>query len=319
MSSLKNALTASSEHPPLVVIQGPTASGKTALSLALARRFGGEIVNADSLQLVRHFTIGTAKPEPQERALAPHHLFDVLEPDEPLDAGVYVALARPVIADIHRRGRLPVVTGGTGLYVRALLGGLVALPGRDESLRARYESVLSQEGAAGLFALLEGMDPRAGDHIDRDNPRRVVRALEVLELTGRPIWAWQREHAFSQRPYRACVFALLPDMDWLRERVVRRTEAMLSRGFVEEVRGLVARYPVQAKPFGAIGYAQIVEMLAGEFPPAELAGRIVTATMQYAKKQLRWLRTEPDLFWLAPGEHDRALSHLSRWLGTATG
>jgi tRNA dimethylallyltransferase len=307
-------LGSNERKPQIAVVQGPTASGKTELAVRIARRFDGELVNADSLQWVKYFDIGTAKPSASDRAAVQHYLIDSVEPDEHTDVATYLRLARPIIADIQKRGSLPIVEGGTGLYVRALLGGLVELPGRNDALRERFEALLMSEGPEGLFAELERREPHAAQHIDRDNPRRVIRALEVLELTGKPIWSWQREHGFSERPYDAFIIAIRPDMESLQVRVEDRTDYMLKLGLVDEVRDLLNRYPRTLKAFGAIGYAQVLQMIDGEFPESELKARIVTATMQYAKKQLRWLKTEKDVHWIVSGEQDQVLAELGEWV-----
>ncbi|RJO74434.1 MAG: tRNA (adenosine(37)-N6)-dimethylallyltransferase MiaA [Myxococcales bacterium] len=307
-----------SSKPKLVAVQGPTASGKSGFAIRLALRFDGEIVNADSLQRVRHFDIGTAKPTPEESARIAHHLFDAIEPAEPTDAGRYLAAARPVIAAIAARGRVPVVVGGTGLYVRALLYGLVALPPRNETLRSEYEAILRTQGREALVEQLLFQCPDAPTHIDCRNPARVVRALEVLALTGQPIWRWQAEHRFAERPYEAFSIALNPDPDVLAERIARRSERMVEAGLVEEVKDLLRRFPDRSlKPYGAIGYRQVLEYLGGGLAYDALAPAITRATWHYARKQLSWLRTEKNLRWMRPEEESAVAEEIAAFLARA--
>ena len=280
------------KRPKIIVIQGPTASGKTGLAVEVAERFGGEIVNADSLQWIREFDAGTAKPTPEERARAVFHLVDVFDPADRPDAGCFVDLARHAIADIFERGCLPIIAGGTALYVRTLLGGLVELPSRNDDLRAGYDAVLEDKGAAGLAELLLQKDPTAQNHIDLQNPVRVVRALEVLDLTGLPIQEHQARHRFAERPYRALRFHLDVDLDSLDHRIHLRTAIMLESGLIEEALRLLARYGEDCLPMRSIGYRQVAQCLAGEFPESQVQEKIETATRRYARKQIRWMNKE---------------------------
>ncbi len=308
-------MAASSKPTKIIVIQGATASGKTGLAIELAKRFSGEIVNADSLQMVRGFDIGTAKPTLSERSQAAHHLIDVVEPDEPLDVARFVEMAAGCIRNLEKSGKLSIIAGGTGLYVRALLGGLVDLPGRNDVLRAKYEKTLEECGAEALFATLAAQAPEAEQHVDRRNPRRVIRALEVLELTGKPIWQWQDEHRFAEKPYRALRFAIDASTEWLRPRVEQRTRQMLENGLIEEVRSLLRRFPDAApKAFEAIGYRQVLAVINGEAAESELASAIATATVRYARKQRMWLRKEHDIKWIAPGELDSVVATTADFL-----
>ncbi len=285
-------LSSPDTRPNVVVIQGPTASGKTGLAVEIAERFDGEIVNADSLQWIREFDAGTAKPTPEERERAVFHLVDIFDPADRPDAGCFVNLAREAIADIAERSRLPVIAGGTALYVRALLGGLVELPSRDDELRASYDSILQSEGAEALAKRLLEKDPSAADHIDLQNPVRVVRALEVLEKTGIPIQEHQARHRFAERPYRALRLHLEADLNELDRRIHLRTRMMLDAGLIEEALRLLARYGDDSLPMRSIGYRQVVRCLAGDFPESLLQEKIEVATRRYARKQLRWMHHE---------------------------
>jgi tRNA dimethylallyltransferase len=303
--------------PRIAVIVGPTASGKTALSLRLveavrARGGDGEIVSADSQQVYVGMDVGTAKATAAERAAVRHHLVDVVRPDEPMTAARFVALADAAIAGIAARGRVPVVAGGTGLYVRALLHGLFEGPGADPALRARLEA----EGAAALHARLGSVDPEAAARIDPADLRRLVRALEVFELTGTPISEHQRAHDIRRAPrrYPARVIGLDPPRDELRARIARRVDAMLAAGLVAEVRALVGSgLDPSLRAFDAIGYREALACLRGELPEGQVAEAIEAATRRFARRQLAWFRSEPEVTWYkAEGSVD--LPRLAAWL-----
>jgi tRNA dimethylallyltransferase len=297
----------------LVVVVGPTASGKSALALDLARASGGEIISADSQQVYRGMDIGTGKLPVAERAGVPHHLIDVVDPDDTMTAARFVGLADAVLADLERRApHTPViVAGGTGLYVRALLHGLFEGPGADAALRAR----LSTQGAPALLARLTEVDPESAGRILPNDTRRLIRALEVFELTGRPISALQREHDVRRAParYRARWIGLAPPRDELHRRIEARVDAMLAAGLIDEVRGLADRYPLDLRAFDAIGYREAREVLRGTLDPTAAPAHIKAATRRYARRQLGWFRSEPAITWYnARGAVDLA-SHIE-WL-----
>jgi tRNA dimethylallyltransferase len=299
---------------PLVAVVGPTASGKSALALRLARARSGEIVSCDSLQVYRGLDIGSAKPTPQERAEVRHHLVDVAEPDEPFSAATYARLARAAVADIAARGRLPVVAGGTGLYLRALLEGLFEGPSRDEALRGRLEGLAERFGDARLHRLLARADPEAAARIPPRDRVRVVRALEVYYATGRPISEGQRGGAEPLRGFRPLVVGLDPDRAALREAVEERTREMLARGLLEEARALVERYGPGLRPLQSIGYRQAAAVVRGEMGLDEAERSIVTETMRFAKRQKTWFRhQQPGVVWFARA--DEALAEVLRWVG----
>jgi tRNA dimethylallyltransferase len=303
--------------PRIVVIVGPTASGKTALSLGLvdavrARGREAEVVSADSQQVYAGMDVGTAKATPEERARVRHHLIDVVRPDEAMTAARFVALADAALADIAARGRAAVVVGGTGLYVRALLHGLFEGPGADAALRARLEA----QGAAALHARLGAVDPEAAARIDASDLRRLVRALEVFELTGTPISVHQRAHDIRRAPrrYPARVVGLDPERQELRSRIARRVEAMLAAGLVDEVRRLAdAGFDLGLRAFDAIGYREARACLRGELDAGALAETIAAATRRFARRQLSWFRSEPDVVWHRGGR-EVDLDALAAWL-----
>ena len=304
-----------SPRPRLVVVAGPTAVGKTAVSLALAEKFGGEIINADSMQIYRYMDIGTAKPTLDEQKRAVHHLIDIVHPDQDFDAAAYLRLARPVVADIDRRGLVPVVVGGTGLYLRSLVGGLFKGPGRDEAIRARLKTEAEQSGRDALHARLAMVDPTAATRIHPNDLVRVVRALEVFEITGRPISDFQAEHGLAEEPYEVLYFFLHLPREILYERINRRTSAMFDAGLPEEVRGLLDRgYSPDLKPLQSIGYKETVAYLRGRLTLSEAVRDTARNTRRYAKRQLTWHRDTGNVVRLMPGDLDRIMQITAEFL-----
>jgi tRNA dimethylallyltransferase len=298
---------------PLVAIVGPTASGKSALALRLARERSGEIVSCDSLQVYRGLDIGSAKATPAERAEIPHHLLDVAGPGDVFSAADYARLARQALEGVRARGRLPIVAGGTGLYLRALLEGLFEGPPRDEALRRRLEALADRFGDARLHRLLSHKDEAAAARIPPRDRVRVVRALEVFRATGRPISDQQREGAVPLRGYEVLAVGLDPGRAALREAIEARTREMLARGLVDEVRGLVdGGLDPLARPLQAIGYSQALSVLRGEMTQDEAERAIVTATLRFAKRQMTWFRHQADARWFAHA--DLALEAVRTWL-----
>ena len=301
--------------PRLICILGPTGVGKTAMALELAGRWGGEIVSADSMQVYRHMDIGTAKPTPEERRRIPHHLLDVVNPDEPFDVSLYIRLANGIIADLHREERPVFVVGGTGLYIRALLGGLIDGPGADEVLRRELKQEMNQRGKAHIYQRLRTRDPRAADRIHPHDGVRIIRALEVLELTGRSIVDHQQEHRFREAPYEVLKIGLLPERERLQARIDSRTDRMIEEGFVEEVRRLLATgYDGSLKPMQSLGYRHIMAYLAGKEDLEEAVRLIKRDTGRYAKRQMTWFAAEREVDWLDPGDVDVASKRIGLFL-----
>jgi tRNA dimethylallyltransferase len=297
----------------LVAIVGPTAAGKSALALALARERGGEIVCCDSLQVYRGLDIGSAKATPEERAAVPHHLLDVVDPDQDFSAAEYSRQARAALHQIAARGRLAVVAGGTGLYLRAMLHGLFSGPSRDERLRARLERVAARRGDPALHRMLAAVDPEAAARIAPRDRVRVVRALEVFRATRRPLSEHHRAGADPLRGHDVLVVGLDPPRDALRAAVERRTAGMLAGGLVDEVRGLLDRgYAAELRPLRAIGYRQAVAVLRGEMTAADAQRAIVAETMQYAKRQMTWFRHQARAEWFQAPEP--ALAAARAWV-----
>jgi tRNA dimethylallyltransferase len=296
----------------LVGIVGPTASGKSALALDLARECGGEIVSCDSLQVYRGLDIGSAKPTVLERTLVPHHLVDVAEPDGAFSAAEYARLARAAIEDIACRGRLPILAGGTGLYLRALLEGLFPGPARDEALRARLESIAQLRGCERLHRLLSRVDPGAAQRIRVRDRVRVIRALEVYFLTGKPLSQQQGHGEQALLGHDTLIVGLAPSRTELARRVERRTEAMLAAGLIDETRALMARGLGSARPLRAIGYRQAVAVIEGRLALEAAQVEITRDTMRYAKRQMTWFRHQAQVAWFADAPH--AHEAVVQWL-----
>jgi tRNA dimethylallyltransferase len=283
---------------PVLVVCGPTASGKTGWSLKLAEHFPIEIISADSRQVYRQMDIGTAKATLEEQALVPHHMINLIDPDQEFSVAQYVERARPLIEEISRRGKIPCVVGGTGLYIRALLGGLADTPTADQKLRDRLHQREIDEGEGTLHAELAKIDPVAAERIHPNNVVRLVRALEVYYVSGRSLTELQQEHKFADQPYR--VMKLAPDQKRaeLYRRIDLRSEQMLKEGLVAEVEALVARYSADLKALQTLGYREVVRYLGVPGAYAKMLAEIQTATRQYAKRQLTWFRKESEIIWV---------------------
>lgn len=287
-------------NAPLVVIVGPTASGKSSLGIALAEQFGGEIVACDSTQLYRGFDIGTAKPSPTERAGIPHHLLDVLNPDEPSTAGGYRERTEVVLAGLKSRGKLPIFTVGTGLYLRALLEGLVDLPQRSDEIRERLRESAAAHGPGHLHATLKKLDPDTAAKIAPADEQKIIRAIEVCLLAGKPI---SEVHRTARKPlhgWSPIKIGLQPPREAQVERIHSRTDKMLANGWLAEVENLMSQnFPENAKPFDFIGYRELREVLRNKMKLEDARAAVQQSTRQYAKRQLTWFRREPDVYWLA--------------------
>lgn len=292
------------ERPLVLALMGPTASGKTALAIELAQRHGGEIVSVDSALVYRGLDIGSAKPDAEERAGIPHHLIDIREPDQPYSAGEFAQDARAAVDAVLARGHLPILVGGTGLYFRALLGGLSAMPASEPEVRAAIERDAAERGWGALHAELARVDPEAAARIRASDPQRITRALEVWRVSGRPISQWQREAPLSPRPpWRVLKLVLAPsDRSLLHARIAQRFEHMVGQGFLDEVRALMARPELHPDlpAMRAVGYRQAWRHLRGETSMTGFLAEGIAATRQLAKRQLTWLRAELDAFWVDP-------------------
>lgn len=285
------------EHP-LVAVVGPTGSGKSDLALAIAEKFNGEVVNCDSLQVFRYFDIGTAKLPVEERRGIPHHLIDIVEPDELFTAGEYSRLARETIAAITARGRLPVIAGGTGFYLRALLDGLFEGPTRDQPLRDRLAAREARRPGS-LHRLLRRFDAEAARKIHPNDAPKVTRAVEVCLVTQRRVSDLFRTGRDTLRGYRTLKLGLLPDRDVLYQRLDPRCARMFEAGLVEEIQQILAMgYSPDCKPFESHGYKQALQLIHGELSPRDAVFYAQRNTRNYAKRQITWFRREPGLVWL---------------------
>lgn len=284
--------------PLLVVLLGPTASGKTALSLALAAEFDGEIVNCDSVAVYRELEIGTAKPSQDERQQAPHHLLDVVDPTQPYTAGDYSRDARIALERIKERGRLPIVVGGTGLYLRALVDGLFPGPQRSEGLRARLRAAEAKHGTGHLHKILRRIDPVAAESIHANDLPKLIRAIEICIAGKRPITEAWKQGRIPLKGFRILRIGLEPERKLLYDRINQRAAAMFAQGLVEETRGLVAHYGYECRPLQSLGYKQACEVLRGEATTEAAIASAQQGHRNYAKRQLTWFRREPEVHWL---------------------
>lgn len=293
---------------PLLVIQGPTASGKTGWAIRLAEKFPLEVISADSRQVYRRMDIGTAKASLKERAGIPHHMLDLIDPDQNYSVGDYVAGARLVAADIYSRGKLPCVVGGTGLYTRALIGGLAKVPQGDDSLREQYRLRELREGAGTLYADLQRVDPDAAARVHPNNLVKIVRALEVCQLTGQKMSELQRRHSFSDERFRSVLLAPEWSKEILHQRIAERTRVMLDDGLLEETATLVADYGEDLKSLQTLGYREALTYLRGDAKLAVIRDEIAHQTRRYAKRQLTWFRKDRATIWVdSCQESDRVL------------
>jgi len=304
------------EHP-LVAVVGPTGSGKSELALRIAEKYHGEIVNCDSLQVFRHFDIGTAKLGIAERRGIPHHLIDILEPAQLFTAGEYARLAREAIAGITARGKLPIVAGGTGFYLRALLDGLFEGPTRDDELRSRFAAREARRSGS-LHRLLKRFDSASAQKIHPNDVPKVMRALEVCLLTRRPVSELFLRGRDALHGYRVLKLGLLPDREVLYPLLDARCAAMFERGLVDEVRGILALgFAPECKPFESHGYKQALQLIRGELSPRDAIFYAQRNTRQYAKRQITWFRREPGMEWLkgfgdSPGIQGLALARVEQ-------
>lgn len=294
--------------PRVVAIGGPTATGKTALSVALAKEFGGEVVNADSMQIYRGLDIGTAKPTAEERQGIPHHLMDFLPPEAPYSVADFTAAAAPLIEQLNSAGKLPIVTGGTGLYITSLMKGTAFAPEKtDPAIRARLQTEADEQGSAALYARLQQIDPAYAEKLHPNNLPRVIRALELFEATGRRMSEQQRAALAAEPPYRSlCICLTCRDRAELYRRIDRRVDSMLQNGVLEEAKLVYDNRETYRTAAQAIGYKEFFPYFAGEMPLNDCANRLKQATRNYAKRQLTWFRHQADGVWLYVDEEPPA-------------
>ncbi len=303
----------------VLAILGPTAVGKSWLGLRLGEALPGEIISADALQAYRGFDIGTAKPSAEERLRVPHHLLDIRNADEPYSAGEFSRLASSKLEEIRQRRRRPLVVGGSGLYVRALLDGISPIPATSQEIRAELRHELEDGGLSSLYGKLEEVDPATASRLSRGDTQRVVRALEVVLSTGRPLSSWLAENPTGPGALESVRLGLTLPRDVLYDRISERVGAMIGAGWVEEVEGLLNKgYDPGLPAFQAIGYRQLAEHIAGKIRLEEAIAQIVRATCRYAKRQMTWFRREEAIFWFSMEDSQQCqqeVLHFLRELG----
>jgi len=301
---------------PLVVLVGPTASGKTSLALRIAEEFSGEIVSCDSVSVYREMDIGTAKPSREERALVPHHLIDIVSPDESYTAGDYSRLARESLNGIATREHLPIVAGGTGLYLRALIDGLFPAPPQKPGQRERLRKLASTRGAHYLHRMLTRLDPTAAAAIHVNDVPKVIRAIEVSLASGQPLTEQWQKGRDTLTGFRILRLGLNPPRTRLYERINQRAAAMFDRGLVEETGRLIARYGADCRPFTSLGYAEAKAVLQNELTREQAVTQAQQGHRNYAKRQLTWFRREPDMHWLEGCGGDQDITGRALYLVT---
>jgi len=299
----------------VVVIAGPTASGKSGLAVELSILLKGEIVSADSMQVYRYMDVGTAKPSPAERGMVPHHLLDVVDPDEEFNAALYRSLAVPVIRDLLSRGKVCFIVGGTGLYIKTLLGGLLRCPPADQSLREELRDQAQAQGLEALYRRLEELDPGSAKKIHAHDKVRILRALEIIELTKKPLSALIQGHGFQDSAFQALKICLQIDRKELYHRINERSLLMVKRGLVEETENLVTRgYPPDLKPMKSLGYRHAVRHLEGRYDRGEMVRQLQMDTRRYAKRQLTWFRADPSITWIDPQRKEHLVKTIASFV-----
>jgi tRNA dimethylallyltransferase len=302
-------------RPKIVVIAGPTASGKSGFAVNLARSLSGEIVNADSMQVYRGMDIGTAKPTLEEQKGVPHHLLDIVNPDEPFNAATYRRKALPVITDICSRGKACLVVGGTGLYIRALLGGLMKAPPPDPGLRETLYKECDTDGPVRLHERLKGLDPQSAAAIHPNDRIRIIRALEIIHISNRLPSDLMKGHGFRDLSLSALKICLNVERETLYHRINERTMKMADMGLLQETRHLLNQgYSPDLRSMKAIGYRHMIRHLKGEWSFEEAIHTLKRDTRRYAKRQLTWFRAESDIIWIDPEAIDMVLSKIETFL-----
>jgi tRNA dimethylallyltransferase len=304
------------QQPKAVIICGPTGIGKTGFAIELAKKFKTEIIGADSMQIYRHMDIGTAKPTPKERSMVPHHMVDVVDPGEAFDAEAYAEMASRKVTDVTARGRIPFIVGGTGLYIRSLVFGLFNADSADPVIRNRLQKEAREKGNLFLHQKLGSCDPEAAAKLHVNDTYRIIRALEIYEITGVPISEYHRHHGFDSRRLDTLSFGLKMDREQLYRRIDSRVDAMIQDGLLDEVKRLLnAGYSSDLKTMQAIGYRHMVEFLDGRLDWEEAVRTLKRDTRRYAKRQMTWFRTDPEIIWVAPELTDDIEKKIINFLG----
>jgi len=303
--------------PRLIALVGATGVGKTQMALDLAGRLGGEIVSADSMQVYRGMDIGTAKPTPEERKRIPHHLLDVVDPDEPFDVARYCLLAREAIARLHQEKKTVLVVGGTGLYIRALTGGIIEGPGPDAALRKRYRKRLESEDREVLYARLREMDPEAAGRIHPHDAVRIIRALEIAEISGEKISQKQSRHGFRETRFDYKKIGLYRDREELYRRIDGRAGQMVEDGLVRETEHVLRLgYDEKIKPLQSLGYRYIMQYIRDNMTLDDALRSMQRDTRHYARRQMTWFRRESDIEWFHPDDAGQIKDRINRFLSS---
>jgi tRNA dimethylallyltransferase len=302
--------------PKIIIICGPTGIGKTTVAIGLAQHFEGQIIGADSMQVYKYMDIGTAKPTAEERERVAHHMVDFVEPDEPFDAARYAAEARAKILELEQQHITPFVVGGTGLYIKALLYGLFDEKVSDPEIRARLKAEADAHGIQPLYERLGRLDPDTANRLHPNDGYRILRALEVVEATGQTISSHHKKHGFFDQPFESLTIGLNLDRAILYERINRRVDAMISAGFLDEVKGLIARgYSASLKSMQSIGYRHLVDYIEGRSSWEECVRTMKRDHRRYAKRQLTWFGADPEIIWKEPGQFEEMKLSVKNFIG----
>jgi len=300
---------------PLVIINSPTATGKTQLAVNLALETGGEIISADSLQVYRYLDIGTAKPSMEQRRGIKHHLIDVVNPDEEFNASVFTEKARMIISDLAEKGKPVFIAGGTGLYIRALLHGIIDTPDVDENIRNYYRRLRDSHGKKYIYEMLLQRDAGAASRINQNDSVRVIRALEVLDQTGESILEKQKKHLFADCPYKTYKIGVQLDRKELKKRIIQRTEKMIADGLLDEVKSVLDRgYNENLKPLQSLGYKQMIGFLRNQYNWENSIDLIKRDTWRYAKRQMTWFAADKEINWFGCDSPDEIVKNVKIFL-----
>jgi tRNA dimethylallyltransferase len=309
-------MRSATEKPKIIITCGPTGIGKTAVAVDLAQHFNGQIIGADSMQVYKHMDIGTAKPTAAEQRRVAHHMIDIVDPDETFDAARYARLARAKIFELNEQSITPFVVGGTGLYIKALLYGLFNAGVSDPDVRSRLKEAAAVHGSEYLHTRLSRLDPETAQRLHPHDTYRILRALEVVETTGKPISRYHREHGFLEQPFRSLKIGLNMDRADLYEGINARVDAMISAGFVNEVRNLLSRgYSGDLKSMQSIGYRHMVDYIEGRLSWEECTRTLKRDHRRYAKRQLTWFGADPEIIWKEPRQINAIKMVIKKFIG----
>lgn len=308
-------MNTSANKPKIIVICGATAVGKTSAAIDLAGIFNGEIISADSRQIYRYMNIGTAKPAPEQLAEIRHYIIDFIDPDQHFDAGQFAGMAHEIILKLLRKNQLPFVVGGTGLYIKALLNGLFEDNISDTSIRERLKQEAEDYGKTALYDRLRKIDPETANRLHPNDIYRIIRALEVFEISGNPISKRHREHRFSELRYRVLKLGLYLDREILYKRIDQRVDTMISEGLIEEVRAILKQgYSPDLKSMKAIGYSHVIDYLMGNCSLDDAVKTLKRDTRRYSKRQMTWFRADPEINWIKPSEINTIMPLINKFL-----